>query len=1363
MTWLRELWTQIWITLVVAAVSLALYTSLGRQLIPLVETYTPDIEQQLSQLTGQPVSVGQLQGDWNVLSPLVRLRDIQLGPAGDGLHIGYMEAELDVSASLFYRLPVFRRIQVSGVTAEVHQLSPQHWRIGSQWTLSFDRTAPAATVDKAPAASAADTPRWLAWLELQQNIIFDDWQLVAFDPDNTREDLNIDHLVWRNQGDSHELDGNIAWGREQIASIRAMASLDGDLWPWRDQDGEVYLDIQPQEWSRWIPSDLPGGLNVDQFSASTKAWLSIRDGDLNALYLDAAIPQLTIRTRADTLRLSEGRLIAAGQHNGDDWHLQVRPSFRETLPFSQFSLSQIALPQKKGWQIGIPRLELSAAREFLLRHDLLPQPFDRYVDNLNGRGSAEDLRLSLIPAQPWQVDVRGRLNEVSVDAYHGIPAFSGVSGQVHLQPGAGVLTVNGDDLDMHLADVYDNGWSLHNLSGRFYWQILPDYSRLQLHGLRASLADSGEYSDYSWPFAAELAMALPRSGDAKERAMSLLVGMPQAPARLKNQLLPAMLGDSLQDWIRTSVTAGDFSDLSFVLNTVLEKDHADNSITSQLYMGFSEARLQYLSEWPAVEKLKGRFLLDSSDIDVWVDEGTTLGGTLIGQSGRVQLRPSAAGTMLTVNARLQGDSSEALRYFTETPLQETVNHAFDSWQASGPVRAQLAMDMPLGDGHGSPDIRLDADVSANRLSIRDLNLNVSALSGELRYSSAKGLLSERLEGDTFGGHFTASIDSRPRGQGFDTVLSASGQAGWQAFRQWMPSFLFDPLSGQLTYRSELTAGSDGVRFRLQSDLQGTQIDLPYPMGKDSDASRPLTVMVRPGKETRINLTYDQRVQAVLALDNGRIDRGQVYLGDSDTFLPSDQGLEIRGHIPQPVKAAEWWEVWQRMMTLMAAEEKQARSVTAAAAADNHAEAASGPVRAIELSLDAVDAWGMPMGPTTVTGSQQWNEWTFNVDSTLVKGRAQLKPGNEPVQLDLDYIHMNGAQSTAAAVATGTPESTATVAENTATGAVESSTPEPVAEEVAAPLVAEDDEDPLQDVNPADFPAADMRLAELYIGTRNFGRWNVQARPLEQGMAFKILDSDMKGMEVKGDLQWTRSGDEHHTSLDVLNITSKDIGRVQRAFRQDAVIEGKDMRSTLQLSWQGSPLKFDVPTLNGLASLRIRDGNMAAEGTGALKAFGALNFNSIARRVRLDFSDLYQPGVAFDTMKGKAKVENGVMTLTEPLTIDGPGGKFLTSGSTDLQQETLDMKMVVTFPVSSTLPIVALLAGLAPPVAASIYVTEKLIGDELARFTSASYDLKGSWENPELTINKAFDDKIDGKKERGLWQRIKSIFMFGDDD
>jgi uncharacterized protein YhdP len=42
-------------------------------------------------------------------------------------------------------------------------------------------------------------------------------------------------------------------------------------------------------------------------------------------------------------------------------------------------------------------------------------------------------------------------------------------------------------------------------------------------------------------------------------------------------------------------------------------------------------------------------------------------------------------------------------------------------------------------------------------------------------------------------------------------------------------------------------------------------------------------------------------------------------------------------------------------------------------------------------------------------------------------------------------------------------------------------------------------------------------------------------------------------------------------------------------------------------------------------VRIKDGSLQAEGTGALRAFGALNFNSIARRLRLDFSDIYQSG------------------------------------------------------------------------------------------------------------------------------------------
>ena len=1348
MVWLQALWTQIWVTLVVAAVALALYTSLGRQLIPLVETYRGDLEQQLSEAIGQPVFIGQLKGGWNRLSPRVEIRDIQFGPAGDGISVQQVEAELDVSASLFYRQPVFRHIIINGVASEVHHLGGTQWRIGSQWLLDLaGKDQPAATTESAPAQQEG-TPSWVRWLQRQQNIELTDWQVVAFDPDDTREVLNVDRLALRSQGNNHEFDSHIEWGREQVASIRAMASLEGDLWPWREQHGDLYLDVQSQEWSRWIPDALPAGLSVDTFSAGAEAWLTIRDGDLNSLYLQADIPQLLINTRDQPVDLSNGTLVVAGEHNGDDWHLQVRPRFDQSLPVNDFSLSSIALQGHKGWQIGIPQADIASATQFLEQHSLLPSPFDRYISNINASGQATDVHLSAIPGSPWKMDVRASLHEVSTTAYKGIPAFTDISGRVQLQPSGGRLEVEKEDFRMLLSGIYDNPWNLKQASGRFYWSVEPDYARLEVNGLQGYLSGTEEAPGI-WPVAVELGLTLPRIGSEKESAVSLMVGMPDADASLRHQLVPSLLSDGIRDWINTSVTAGKFSGAAFVMRRPLHDDVHNNTQSAQLYLNFTDARVKYLPDWPAAEGLSGRLLLRSPELDVRLDKGHTLGGRLVNRSGRVTIRSGQQGQpQLNVRAHLRGQSSEALKYFTSTPLQSVVNNALDSWQAEGPVDAALQLGLPLGQEEAQPDIRLEADIADARLRIPDLDLSFAGLNGRLNYSSSAGLTAESLSGSTFGGEFEATINSVKRGSDFDIQLRASGNAGLDSVREWMPTVLLDPVSGSLDYQAMLSIAGGELTFVLDSPLQGTTIDLPYPYGKQADEERDLVVEVQPGRETRIHLVYDQRVRAALALDDAGLSRGQVYLGDTEPFLPSDKGLEIRGHIEETLQADAWWATWQHMLALLEQEEagQSAGSSSAGSGTGSVSRAqASGPVRKVDLELSNVNLWGTPSGAASVSASQQWNEWQFRFDSELVKGKATLYPDNSPLDLNLDYIHW--------------PPDDDELEAQVAGGAAQSDSDGQTPAEVVT--------DPLQDFDPADVPALNMTLAELYVGTRNFGRWQLESRPHDQGLVLHILDSDTKGLEVKGDVFWQQTESGQRTRLDVLNLSSKDLGRIQRAFRQEAVLEGNDMKAALQLSWQGSPLAFNLDTLNGLASLRIRDGSMAAEGTGALKAFGALNFNAISRRLMLDFSDIYQEGVAFDTLKGKARIENGVMTLTEPLTMDGPGGTFLTSGSTNLVDETLDMKMVVTFPVSSTLPVVALLAGMAPPVAASIYVTEKLIGDELARFTSARYNVNGTWEQPDLKIDKAFNDNIEGKKKRGFWQRIISVLdvfnLMEDDD
>jgi uncharacterized protein YhdP len=63
---------------------------------------------------------------------------------------------------------------------------------------------------------------------------------------------------------------------------------------------------------------------------------------------------------------------------------------------------------------------------------------------------------------------------------------------------------------------------------------------------------------------------------------------------------------------------------------------------------------------------------------------------------------------------------------------------------------------------------------------------------------------------------------------------------------------------------------------------------------------------------------------------------------------------------------------------------------------------------------------------------------------------------------------------------------------------------------------------------------------------------------------------------------------------------------------------------------GEPQSF-----SGSLDAALRTGQFVeVEGSAqALRVFGLLNFNSIGRRLRLDFSDLFGKGLAYDRVKG----------------------------------------------------------------------------------------------------------------------------------
>ena len=137
-------------------------------------------------------------------------------------------------------------------------------------------------------------------------------------------------------------------------------------------------------------------------------------------------------------------------------------------------------------------------------------------------------------------------------------------------------------------------------------------------------------------------------------------------------------------------------------------------------------------------------------------------------------------------------------------------------------------------------------------------------------------------------------------------------------------------------------------------------------------------------------------------------------------------------------------------------------------------------------------------------------------------------------------------------------------------------------------------------------------------------------------------------------------------------------------------------------------------------------------------FNLLNSDTLWRRLKLDFSDLYERGVAFDAISGKAQIINGLLTMDPELQIVGPSGAFKLSGTTNMASEELDMRLVVVLPLTQNLPLAALLMGAGAPIGGALFVLDKILGDPLSRLTSATYSVTGSWDEPEVNLQRVFD-------------------------
>jgi uncharacterized protein YhdP len=191
-----------------------------------------------------------------------------------------------------------------------------------------------------------------------------------------------------------------------------------------------------------------------------------------------------------------------------------------------------------------------------------------------------------------------------------------------------------------------------------------------------------------------------------------------------------------------------------------------------------------------------------------------------------------------------------------------------------------------------------------------------------------------------------------------------------------------------------------------------------------------------------------------------------------------------------------------------------------------------------------------------------------------------------------------------------------------------------------------------------------------------------------------------------------SGENNSDVMERFGITS---GIQKAPFEIDSKVE-----------WDGSPWSMKVNTLQGHVSTKLGKGQIS-DVSGAARLLGLFSLDSIIRKMQLDFSDVFDNGMAFDSITGSGEIKNGIF-LTNDIKMDAVAGDMSIKGLANLNSRTVDAEVNFVPDITSGIPVLTAFA-VTPQTALYVLAITTVISPVVEVFTQVNYEVKGPLDAP----------------------------------
>ncbi|MCP5303601.1 MAG: TIGR02099 family protein [Pseudomonadales bacterium] len=1257
-------------SLATVLVVVAIVVTTLRVALPQLDHFQDEIKTWVRQGTGFDFSISSVAGSWRNSHPSINLIGLKAKLPNNQdarFAVDELQIEFDLIQSFLQFKPVVADLTIHNLALDIRSVSILP---------DAETQHPVMTAEKSE-VKLIDQLDSLLLRQFEDFTITDSRIWYKSVSGETRR-LDIDQLRWSNQGKRHLAEGTVSISDAKINSLLVNANF-RDHGSLRDVSGEFYISAQDVSVAPWLTSYMQSESGVESGKVSLNTWLTLKHSQPTDAYVELQPSELVWNENGSHQLFIESGFFKL-LPDKDGWKVNGHSLQIRTDDKSWPELDVAFDWQPSGWMLNLSQIDIESVTPLI---KLAPESeaTSDLISQLQPKGLVEDIRLSMTGGLDT-LRYSAELDELGLTQWKLLPGFHHVQGTVSgdvNQAQAKVMVI--DDV-LPYGDVFQAPLNIKQGEVDIVWQKDDQGWRLWADKVTAATPDLQVLGAFRLDF-------------PKDSSPFLSF---YAEADLYNagetwRYLPTLaLGQDLTDYLSTAIQGGKVNTAKLLWYGELgDFPYQEHNGMFQAWVGLKDAKFSFDTAWPTITDLQLDLLFENDAMYLDSKSATLDGVDAKRITGRIpQLAPDGH---IEIEAKASAPGNEVRDYMMATPLVDSVGAALTALQVSGPVYSEFQLNIPF---HAGAEARAwgYADLKDNRVDIESPPMTLEKATGRINFDNdvvtTSGLAAELLTQPI-------SLDFRGESseQGYDVTIDTLGDWDVEPLKPYLGERWLKLVSGHAPWQMDIDLQLNDVGFTYQVDvlaeLNRVVSQYPYPLAKKQGKSGQAKLQASGNQEN---------ISARLEIPNAKYQTEIDISGEAPVLTATHLALGQGGFRMSPITghdaSIQLDEIdLDKWLDLVKVPSSDAPSVL------SHMKTPALPLPShVQLKAPSVKLGNIDFHDVDFSASKKNASWQMQVNSQEVKGTANyLKPANLSVSLDQLHLYIPGLE-------TLEKEQTSIFAN----------------EDQNAPLISDFDRQ-----FHAEMPNLRLHIDDFWLQGYKVGNVDVDLQRSDQRLEWKKLNfsSGKNSIDMSG--WWELTDKRSHSNL-AIKVKGDNNTDLMERFGITSGIQQAPFEINANMEWDGAPWSMKPKTLQGDVSTEFGKG-VISEVSGAARLLGLFSLDSIIRKMQLDFTDVFDKGMAFNSITGTGKIQDGVF-VTNDIVMDALAGEMQIRGIANVSSQMVDAEVKFTPDITSGLPMLTAFA-VAPQTALYVLAISTVISPVVEVFTQVNYEVKGPLDSPTV--------------------------------